>query len=94
MVKLKLMYLLITYTICKLQCLTVKIASKMGYIAQNIITKAVYYSKGADKIANLVGIHPSTITRNIKIGVFDKEYNGFLILKCTELIGKPRGKSF
>lgn len=66
----------------------------MGYIAQNIITNELFYSKGADKIAELVGISPTTITRNVKKGMFNKEYNGFLIGRTTELIGKPRGKPF
>jgi hypothetical protein len=63
----------------------------MGYIAQRISTKEVFYSKGANKLADLIGCHPSTITKNAKFEYTKKEYNGFIFAKVTEIANKNRG---
>lgn len=63
----------------------------MGYIAQKTSTKEVFYSKGANKIADLIGCHPSTITKNAKFEYTTKEYNGYIFAKVTEIANKDRG---
>ena len=69
----------------------------MGYIARNLITNEVFYSKGANKISDKVGCHYSTITlffsKNINKHK-DKELNGWIISKVVEILNKSRGKSF
>jgi len=66
----------------------------MGYIAQNEDTKKLYYSKGANKIAKLVGINPTTVTRNAKTTFTDKVYNGYRIAKTEEISNESRGKPY
>ncbi len=61
------------------------------YIAQNIQTKQLYYSKGADKLATLIGISPKTIVRNATNTFSTKVYNGYVFAKCEELRNSNRG---
>jgi hypothetical protein len=65
----------------------------MIYIAQKEETKELSYSKGANKIANLIGINPTTVTRNAKTTFSEKIYNGFRIAKCKPLDNKDRGNN-
>lgn len=66
----------------------------MGYIAKEISTNKVYYSKGANKISEKIGCNYSTITKffNKKenIGV-EKEIKGYLVSKTIDLSNQKRG---
>lgn len=68
----------------------------MGFIARNITTNEVYYSKGANKIANLIGCNYSTITKfyqkTINKGK-DKPINGWIVSKTNDIRNESRGKS-
>lgn len=63
----------------------------MPYIAQNQITGELFYSKGANKIAQLLKINPTTITKYKGKGFKDKEYNGYKFGKCELIENKDRG---
>ena len=66
----------------------------MGFIARNITTNELYYSKGANKIANKVGCNYSTITKFFAIQenkLKDKLIKGFLISRTIELANENRG---
>ena len=68
----------------------------MGYTARNLDTNEVFYSKGASRIANLVGCNPSTITKffNKKENkCVDKTFRGWLINKVEEIPFKNRGSN-
>jgi hypothetical protein len=68
----------------------------MGYIAKEINTNKVYYSKGANKISEKIGCNYSTLTKffNKKenIGV-EKTINGFIVSKTIDLINENRGNN-
>ena len=63
----------------------------MSYIAINSETNTVYYSKGADKLAKLIGISPKTIIRNANSILSVKQWNGYSIAKCKEVPNADRG---
>lgn len=69
----------------------------MGYIARKISTNEVFYSKGANKIANKLDIHYSTITKffnNPNNKGKDKPVKDYIVSKTIELTNERRGKSF
>lgn len=71
-----------------------KKAYRMGYIAKEIITNKIYYSKGANKIADLIGCNYSTLTKffNIKENLLsEKIIKGFAVSKTVDLSNKSRG---
>jgi predicted transcriptional regulator len=63
----------------------------MGYIARNLTTNKVFYSKGANKIADLVGCNYSTITKHFQNSSLDKVIKGYIVSKTVELLNKGRG---
>ena len=68
----------------------------MGYIARKIDTNIVSYSKGANKLADKIDIHYSTITKffnNPNNKGKDKLIKGYLVSKTIELVNDKRGKS-
>lgn len=65
----------------------------MGYIAKELSTNKVYYSKGATKLANEIGIAPTTILRNATFSYSNKAYKGYVIAKVIEIEFKNRGNS-
>ena len=67
----------------------------MGYIARNLTTNEVHFSKGANKLANIIGCNYSTITKFFQIKENknkDKLIKGYLISKTTDLKNESRGK--
>ena len=67
----------------------------MGYIARNLTTNEVIFSKGANKIANIVGCNYSTITKSYKITsnrYKDNVFKGWIISKTSDLKNESRGK--
>jgi hypothetical protein len=68
----------------------------MGYIAKEISTNKVYYSKGANKISEKIGCNYSTLTKffNKKenIGV-EKVIKGFVVAKTIDLSYQNRGNN-
>jgi hypothetical protein len=68
----------------------------MGYIARNLTTNEVFYSKGANKIANKVGCNYSTITKFFSIKENknkDKTIKGYIISKTKEIANQNRGNN-
>jgi hypothetical protein len=65
----------------------------MGFIAKKIGTNNTYYSKGANKIADLIGCHYSTITKHFKNSALDKVIKGYIVSITVELSNKSRGGS-
>lgn len=63
----------------------------MGFTAKKINTNTTYYSKGANKIADLIGCHYSTITKHFQNSSLDKEIKGYVVSKTIELTNKGRG---
>ncbi len=66
----------------------------MGYTARNIETNEVYYSRGASKIAVLIGCTGSTITKFFLIErnkTLEKVFKGWVINKTIDLKNKDRG---
>ena len=67
----------------------------MGYIARNLTTNEVHFSKGANKLANIIGCNYSTITKFFQITSNknkDKLIKGYLISKTIDLKNESRGK--
>ena len=67
----------------------------MGYIARNLTTNEVHFSKGANKLANIIGCNYSTITKFFQIKENknkDKLIKGYLISKTRDLKNESRGK--
>ena len=67
----------------------------MGYIARNLTTNEVHFSKGANKLAKIIGCNYSTITKFYQIRDNkhkDKLIKGFLVSKINDLFNEPRGK--
>ena len=67
----------------------------MGYIARNLTTSEVHFSKGANKLAKIIGCNYSTITKFYQIRDNkhkDKLIKGFLVSKTNDLFNEPRGK--
>lgn len=65
----------------------------MGFIAKQISTNKVYYSKGANKLADLIGCHYSTITKHFQNSSSDKVIKGYIVSKTIDLANKDRGSS-
>ena len=68
----------------------------MGYIAKDLSTNQVFYSKGANKIGSLIGCTGSNLTKffNKPINKFkDKTFKGWLISKTYEIESKNRGSN-
>lgn len=63
----------------------------MGYIAINNDTKEVYFSKGANKIADLVGCNPTTITKKLQKPHQWREFKQYSIAKTLDLSNNDRG---
>ena len=67
----------------------------MGYIARNLTTNEVHFSKGANKLAKIIGCNYSTITKFYQIRDNkhkDKLIKGFLVSKTNDLFNEPIGK--
>ena len=67
----------------------------MGYIARNLATNEVHFSKGANKLAKIIGCNYSTITKFYQIRDNkhkDKLIKGFLVSKTNDLFNESRGK--
>ena len=67
----------------------------MGYIARNLTTNEVHFSKGANKLVKIIGCNYSTITKFYQIRDNkhkDKLIKGFLVSKTNDLFNEPRGK--
>lgn len=65
----------------------------MPYIAQKISTGELYYSKGANKLAALIGINPSTITKRATNRFTTKVYKGYIFAKVGEIPNENRGSN-
>ena len=68
----------------------------MGYIARNLNTNQVFFSKGANKIGSLVGCTGSNLTKYFSKAVNkykDKTFNEWIISKTYEIENKSRGKN-
>ena len=68
----------------------------MGYIAKEISTNKVYYSKGANKISDKIGCNYATITKFFQIKenlTKEKEIKGYLVSKTIDLNNQSRGIS-
>ena len=65
----------------------------MGFIAKKLSTNEVYYSKGANKIADLIGCNYSTITKHFQNTTLDKTIKGYLVSKTIDLNNQSRGIS-
>lgn len=65
----------------------------MGFIAKKISTNEIYYSKGANKIADLIGCNYSTITKHFQNTTLDKTIKGYIVSKTIDLANKDRGSS-
>lgn len=63
----------------------------MNYIVQNTTTGELFYSKGASKLAKMIGISEKTMQRNAKYTFTTKIYNGFIFAKAKLLPNKDRG---
>jgi len=63
----------------------------MNYIVQNVQTKELFYSKGASKLSNMIGISEKTMQRNAKHTFTEKIYNGFVFAKAKTIPNKDRG---
>lgn len=76
-----------------MQYYTLKFINNMPYIAQKTDTGEIFYSKGANKIANLLKINPTTITKYKGKGFKPKEYNGYRFAKVELIENKDRGNN-
>ena len=68
----------------------------MGFIATKLTTNETFYSKGANKIADLIGCNYSTITKFFSIAENkhkEKVFKGYSIQKTIDLANKNRGSS-
>jgi hypothetical protein len=74
-----------------LSYLTYKKAQEVNYIAQNITTGELFYSKGTYKLSEMIGISPKTMQRNAKYTFTTKIYNGFVFAKAKIIPNKNRG---
>lgn len=66
----------------------------MGYIGRKIDTNEVFYSKGANKLAQKIGCNASTITKHYSNKCnkhTDKEIKGWIVSKVVEIENKNRG---
>jgi len=65
----------------------------MNYIVQNISTGELFYSKGASKLSQMIGISEKTMQRNAKHTFTTKVYNGYVFAKAKTIPNKDRGTS-
>ena len=68
----------------------------MGYIARNLSTNVVYFSKGANKIADKVGCNYSTITKFFtkkENKGKDKVIKEYIVSETTDLLNQNRGNN-
>ena len=68
----------------------------MGFIVRDLMTNEVYYSRGANKIANLIGCNYSTITKFYQKRENqnkDKLINGWNVSKTNDLSNQNRGNN-
>ena len=68
----------------------------MGYVARNIETNEMFFSKGANKIAKIIGCTASNITKfysKPENEGADKHFKGWIITKGTYIENKNRGNS-
>ena len=68
----------------------------MGYIARNLETNEVLFSKGATKLSEKIGIHYSTLSKFFSKRVNknkDKLIKGWIISKTIDLENKNRGSN-
>ena len=65
----------------------------MNYIVQNVETKELFYSKGASKLAEMIGISEKTLQRNAKNTFTTKIYHGFVFAKAKTIPNKNRGSN-
>lgn len=65
----------------------------MGFSAKEISTNLTFYSKGANKIAKLVGCNYSTITKHFQKSNQDKVIKGYIVSKTIDIENKNRGNS-
>lgn len=63
----------------------------MNYIVQNVTTGELFYSKGASKLSEMIGISEKTMQRNAKHTFTTKIYNGFIFAKAKIIPNKDRG---
>jgi len=73
-----------------------KKAYQMGYIARKINTNEVFYSKGANKIADKVGCNYSTITKffnNPSNRGKDKVIKDYIITQTIDILNQKRGNN-
>ena len=68
----------------------------MGFIARNLSTNEVFFSKGANKIAYQIGINYSTITKFFtkrENKGKDKVIKGYIISETIDLLNQNRGNN-
>ena len=68
----------------------------MGYIARNLNTNEVFFSRGANKITYKVGINYSTITKFFakkENKGKDKTIKGYIISETIDLLNQNRGNN-
>ena len=68
----------------------------MGYIARELSTNNIYYSKGANKIAQKIGCNYSTITKFFQIRENkskEKVIKGFAVSQTIDLSNQNRGNN-
>lgn len=68
----------------------------MGYIARKKDTNIVYYSKGANKLADLIGCNYSTITKFFakrENKGKEKDIKGYLVSETIDLANQNRGSN-
>lgn len=63
----------------------------MGFIARNLTTNEVHYSKGANKLAHLIGCNYSTITKHYQKTKIDKVVKDYLVSITIDLNNNDRG---
>lgn len=73
--------------------LTRNFGTKMNFIAIKESTGELFYSKGANKLARIIGISASTVTRKGTNTFSNKLYNGFRYAKCKEIEALDRGNN-
>jgi hypothetical protein len=67
---------------------------QMGFIARNTTTNIVHYSKGANKLADLIGCNYSTITKYYQLNINkgkDKTIGSWIVSKTNDLNNNKRG---
>ena len=68
----------------------------MGFIARNLSTNEVFFSRGANKIADIIGCNYSTITKFFakkENKGKDKTIKGYIISETIDLLNQNRGNN-